>query len=226
MRILNFNIRFGGEKRTYKIVNYLLNNDFDMIVLTEFIKNNNGKEIIDKLVDRGYKTQPSHEEGKLGSFIASKEDFVTKKIEDRWVEVYIPKMDLYVLGVYVPDRLSTEKNLFWKKILDYAEMNLDKKVLITGDFKSCTKEDSANGTEYNSDDLNKLGELGYIDLWKYNSSEDSEGYTWFHYSGTGFKLDYAFVSPNLALTLEDVSVYSDSQIRESKISDHSPLVVI
>jgi len=226
MRILNFNIRFGGEKRTYKIVDYLLNNDFDMIVLTEFIKNDNGKEIIDKLVDRGYKTQPSNEDGKLGSFIASKEDFVTKKIEDRWVEVYIPKMDLYVLGVYISDSLGTEKNLFWKKILKYAEMNVDKKVLITGDFKSCTNEDFAYGTEYNADDLNKLGELGYIDLWKYNSSEDSEGYTWFHYSGTGFKLDYAFVSPNLALTLEDVSVYSDSQIRESKISDHSPLVVI
>ena len=226
MRILNFNIRFGGEKRTYKIVDYLLNNDFDMIVLTEFIKNDNGKEIIDKLVDRGYKTQPSNEDGKLGSFIASKEDFVTKKIEDRWVEVYIPKMDLYVLGVYISDSLGTEKNLFWKKILKYAEMNVDKKVLITGDFKSCTNEDFAYGTEYNADDLNKLGELGYIDLWKYNSSEDPEGYTWFHYSGTGFRLDYAFVSPNLALTLEDVSVYSDSQIRESKISDHSPLVVI
>ena len=42
MRILNFNIRFGCEKRTAKIVDYLLNNDFDMIVLTEFVKNDNG----------------------------------------------------------------------------------------------------------------------------------------------------------------------------------------
>jgi exodeoxyribonuclease-3 len=72
----------------------------------------------------------------------------------------------------------------------------------------------------------KLGELGYIDLWKYNSTAESMGYTWFHHSGTGFRLDYAFVSSKLAVTLEDVSVYSDSQIRESKISDHSPLVVI
>ena len=77
MRILNFNIRFGGEKRTYKIVDYLLNNDFDMIVLTEFIKNDNGKEIIAKLVEKGYKTQPSNENGELGSFIASKEEFIT-----------------------------------------------------------------------------------------------------------------------------------------------------
>ena len=226
MRILNFNIRFGGEKRTSKIVDYLLNNDFNMIVLTEFVKNDNGQEIITKLVEKGYKTQPSNENGELGSFIACKETFITKNIEDRWVEVYIPKMDLNVLGVYVPDQAGTEKDLFWKKILDYAEENVDKKVLITGDFNSCTKEDSGNQTEYNAKDLLKLGELGYIDLWKYNSTAESMGYTWFHHSGTGFRLDYAFVSSKLAVTLEDVSVYSDSQIRESKISDHSPLVVI
>jgi exodeoxyribonuclease-3 len=226
MRILNFNIRFGGEKRTSKIVDYLMSNDFDMIVLTEFIKNDNGKEIISKLVDKGYKTQPSNENGDLGSFIASREPFVVKTVEDRWVEIYIPTMDLYVLGVYVPDQLGFEKNSFWKKILDYAEKNVDKKVLITGDFNSCTKEDSANKTEYNAKDLIKLEELGYIDLWKYNATDDCKGYTWFHHSGTGFRLDYAFVSHELALTLEDVSVYSDSQIREAKISDHSPLVVI
>jgi exodeoxyribonuclease III len=226
MRILNFNIRFGGEKRTTKILDYLLNNDFDMIVLTEFIKNDNGQEIIDKLVEKGYNTQPSNEDGKLGSFIACKDTFKTLNVMDRWVEVYIPKMDLYVLGVYVPDHEGTEKDMFWKKILDYAEDNADKNVLITGDFNSCTGEDSSNGTAYNAEDLIELGELGYIDLWKYNPKEDSKGYTWFHHSGTGFRLDYAFVSTKLALSLEDVSVYSDSQIREAKISDHSPLVVI
>ncbi len=226
MRILNFNIRFGCEKRTAKIVDYLLNNDFDMIILTEFVKNDNGKEIISKLVDKGYKTQPSNENGALGSFILCKEVFLTKNVEDSWVEVYIPKMDLYVLGVYVPDTSGVEKNQFWKKILDYAEKNNDKKVLITGDFNSCNKEDTGIKSEYNSKDLLKLGELGYIDLWKYNSKDESDRYTWFHYSGTGFKLDYAFVSSKLTATLEDVSIYSDSQIRKSKISDHSPLVVI
>jgi len=225
MRILNFNIRFGGEKRTQKIVDYLLNNDFDLIVLTEFIKNDNGLKIIDRLIDKGYNTQASNEDGNMGSFVASKFDFITN-VENRWVEVYIPKIDLYVLGVYVPDQVGTEKNLFWKKILDYAEKNIDNNVLIMGDFNSCTKEDSANGTEYNAKDLIKIGELGYIDLWKYNPTEESKQYTWFHNSGTGFRLDYAFVSPKFAVTLKDVYVYHDSQIRDSKISDHSPLVVI
>ncbi len=225
MRVLNFNIRFCGEKRTSKIVDYLLGNDFDMIVLTEFIKNDNGNGIIRKLVEKGYKTQPSNMDSGMGSFIASKETFVTKNITDRWVEVYIPKIDLHVLGVYVPDNVGMEKNLFWKKILDYARGNVNKKVMITGDFNRCTKEDSSNESGY-SKELMKLEELGYIDLWKYNETVESGGYTWFHPPVNGFRLDYAFVSPELALTLEDVSIYSDSQIRKSKLSDHSPLVVV
>jgi exodeoxyribonuclease III len=62
-------------------------------------------------------------------------------------------MDLNVLGVYIPVSRGTEKNLFWKKILEYSKKNIDKNLLIMGDFNSCTKDDSANGTDYNPKDL-------------------------------------------------------------------------
>ena len=75
-------------------------------------------------------------------------------------------MDLNVLGVYIPVNGGTEKNLFWKNILDYSEKNIDKNVLIMGDFNSCTKENSANGTDYNPKDLIKLEEL---DTWTYGN---------------------------------------------------------
>lgn len=96
---------------------------------------------------------------------------------------------------------------------------MDKNVLIIGDFNSCTKEDSANKTEYNPK------ELGYIDLWKYYSNETSDRYTWYHPTGPGLRLDYAFVSPKYAATLEDVFTYQNTEIRESKLSDHSPLLI-
>ena len=54
---------------------------------------------------------------------------------------------------YIPVNGGTEKNLFWKKILDYSEKNIDENVLMIGDFNSCTKEDSANRTDYNPNDL-------------------------------------------------------------------------
>ena len=64
-----------GRKEPQKYVDYLLGNDFDMIILTEFIKNDNGNAIIRKLVEKGYKTQPSNRDSGMGSFIASKESF-------------------------------------------------------------------------------------------------------------------------------------------------------
>jgi exonuclease III len=224
MKFLNFNIRLGGQSRTPQIIDYLLCNDFDMIVLSEFILDKHGKEIIQKLANNGYKTQPSNKEG-YGLLIASKKDFKTKKLEDMWAEVYIPEMDLYVLGIYVPDQPGADKSLFWKKIIEYAAKNTKENVLITGDFNSCGKEDSSNGTEYYAKDLMKLEELGYSDLWKCYSKDKVNRYTWFYYSGEGFRLDYAFVSPKLAASLQEVIAYHNFDLRTSKVSDHSALCV-
>ncbi len=222
MRILNFNTRFGGEKRTYKIVDYLLNNEFDLIILTEFIKNDNGSEIIEKLISKGYKTQPSNNKGDLRPFIASKKSVVVKAVEDRWVEVYVPEMDLHVLGVYVPSS-ETGKDLFWKKILDYAGNNSDKQVMITGDFNTDNSSTDQTGSDSN---LGKLEGLGYLNLWKYNSINEMKPYPVEKPNDDGFKLDHAFISSGLAAILEDVSIYPDAKIRKTKSSDNSPLVVI
>jgi exonuclease III len=71
----------------------------------------------------------------------------------------------------------------------------------------------------------KLEELGYTDLWKYAPTDDYDRFTWFYHDGTGFRLDYAFVSPHLSTILKEVSVFHDHELRKSKISDHSALVV-
>ena len=226
MRILNFNIRFGGQKRTPEIINYLINNDFDLIILTEFVKNNNGKDIIHNLISQGFNTQASNEDGGYGSFIASKNKFLTKSIEDRWIEVYIPEMDLHVLGVYVPDQPGVNKNIFWQKILDYAAEHNHENVLITGDFNSCTKEDSSNGTEYYAKELKELEDLEYNDLWKNYSKDESDRYTWVYHSGDGFRLDYAFVSQQLAQRFNEIKVWHESEIRKNKVSDHSPQCIV
>ncbi len=225
MHIVNFNIRQGGASRTNEILKYLLINDFDLIVLTEFINNANGKIIINELENKGYKTQPSNPVNGYGSFIACKENFKTENISDRWVEVDIPNFDLRVLGVYVPDKMSKIKNDFLKKVLDYCKNHIHENVLLMGDFNSCTKEDSSNNNEFNAKDLRELEELGWIDLWKQYHTDNSDVYTWFYHSGAGFRLDYAFIFPIMDPILEKVSAYHDSEIRKSKISDHAPIIV-
>lgn len=225
MKLISFNLRFGGQKRTPQIIDYLLKEDADLLVLTEFMMNDNGGKIIQKISENGYKTKPSNDDGSMGSFIASKNDFHSKSVFDRWTEVYFPENDLYVLGVYVPDQPGEEKNLFWNKMLEYAENNIQENVLITGDFNSCTKEDSSNATEYYAKQLMELEEMEYIDMWKKYSKEGSPRYTWFYHSGDGFRLDYAFISPKLAASIDTVIVYHDFKVRETKISDHLPVIL-
>lgn len=67
--------------------------------------------------------------------------------------------------MYVPDQPGKLKNDFWSKILEYSLKNQKKNILISGDFNSCTSEDSSNQIQYNFHDLIKLGELGYT--WTY-----------------------------------------------------------
>ncbi|MDO9045521.1 MAG: hypothetical protein Q7U35_09470 [Methanobacteriaceae archaeon] len=162
MKIINLNIRSGGSKRRNPlIIDYLLKNEPDLIILTEFIYNESGKQIIEELESHGYQTQPSNIDGGYGSFIASKIEMNVEKVEDRWSEVYLPEFDLYVLGAYFPAQVGKEKNDFWKKVLEYSEKNSNKNILITGDFNSCNKDDSENMTEYNPQDLKKLESLIY-----------------------------------------------------------------
>ena len=60
-----------------------------------------------------------------------------------------------------------------------------------------------------------LEELGYIDIWKSNQDHEYDRYTWYHPTGTGFRIDYIFVSAMLGASLHEVYGFQDS--RESKI---------
>lgn len=226
MKIINLNIRSGGSKRRNPLIlDYLLKNKPDLIILTEFIYNESGKQIIAELESHGYQTKPSNIDGAYGSFVASRIEMIVEKVEDRWCEVYLPEFDLYVLGAYFPAQVGKEKNDFWKKILECSEKNSNKNILIAGDFNSCTADDSENRTEYNPHDLKKLESLNYTDLWKIISADNAHKYTWFYHDNTGFRIDYAFVSCELYSKIKEVSVIHDSNVRESKISDHLGMIV-
>ncbi|MBU4606970.1 MAG: endonuclease/exonuclease/phosphatase family protein [Methanobacterium sp.] len=195
------------------------------MVLTEFINKESGNEIIKVLESKGYQTQASNLDGGYGSLIASNMNFITVNSEDRWLEVYLSELDLYVLGVYIPNQPGKIKNDFWSKILEYSLKNQDKNILITGDFNSCTREDSSNHNEYNPLDLKKLEESGYIDLWKHGHRDEGERFTWFYHDGTGFRLDYFLASPGLYSKLNGFKVSHDKGVRENGISDHSAILL-
>jgi exonuclease III len=197
MKLLSLNLRYGGQSRTDSILNYINNQQPDILVLGEYKDDVNGQKMKTTLQEEGFYFEESGDKV-LGVLVASKHPFTTIDKNPRWVEIELKDNDLKVLGVYVPTGSGDKefKDSFWLKILNYARENQDKNCIITGDFNSCGKEDTMNLT-YSEKELKELLSLNWIDSWASYKNDDSERYTWFSNAGNGFRLDYIFLSPKL-----------------------------
>ena len=70
-----------------------------------------------------------------------------------------------------------------------------------------------------------FGPLGFVDAFRVkNQSEDQ--YTWWSNRGqawannVGWRIDYQVITPGLTDSVHDVAIY-----RETKFSDHAPLLI-
>ena len=224
MKLISLNLLWGGQNRTESILNYLLDHNVDLIVLSEFKNDKNGILIKETLKNEGYNFEDSNDEN-LGVLVAAKHPFTLIEKETRWVEIELIDTDLKVLGVYVPtgSRDKQVKDAFWQKILKYAKENQKNSCIITGDFNSCGKEDTMNLT-YNEKDLKELLSSDWVDSWASFKNDDSQRYTWYSHVGNGHRLDYTFLSPKLKELIEIVDINHDSKAREEGLTDHSPII--
>lgn len=225
MKLLSINLQHGGGKRIDRILDYLLKHDADFIVFGEYKNNFNGDKIREVFVKLGYSITTCNDEF-LGVMVASKYPFTLIEKEKRIVGIEIENLNLKIFGVYVPtgSKDKNYKHSVWQKILRITTNNQRIPSIIVGDFNSCTKDDSMNQTEYNAEDLIKIQKIGWIDSWAQYNNDNSERYTWFSSYKNGFRLDYAFISPELEKNVKNIHIYHDSDKR-NKITDHSPLVM-
>ena len=150
-----------------------------------------------------------------------------------------------LLGLHIPDvrpgrkggpetfvKSIGYKQLVWDSLIDYAREMLDsgRETIIAGDFNTgINAEDQSpdTGTYYLSDRMAELKRLkntqgrGLTDAWrKFHLIPGPEDYTWF-LDSSGFRLDYAFLTPGLGKALRSVE-YSHKE-RLKGLSDHSIL---
>jgi exodeoxyribonuclease III len=141
LRFVTLNLHWGGEKRIDSILDYLMGQNSDFLVLSEYKDNINGQKIKETLTNEGFSYKMSNDD-LLGVLIASKHDFTVIKRERRLVGIELSDYNLRILGVCVPTGSNDKrfKDVVWKKILQFAQENKDIPCIITGDFNSCTKE--------------------------------------------------------------------------------------
>lgn len=231
MKITSLNVNRASPERMERIATYLLQQRSDFYILTEFLQERKGAQLLMKNFERaGYKFI-----AKFGILLAGNQPFVCKSSTARWIEVTTGGW-LSLVGVYFPDKPGSEKDNFWHKVFAYANRNAQQNALVIGDFNSYTAKDAQSGTEkkaYSPHELRRLdSEFAWKDLWEYKTQKNTPNrYTWFSAANSGVRLDYAFVSPALATSKEHkISITHDAQAREKKpvkdgLSDHSAIVV-
>ncbi|WP_164670762.1 endonuclease/exonuclease/phosphatase family protein [Virgibacillus doumboii] len=231
LKLLTWNIRQGGKKAIHQIVDALITYNTDLMVITEYKENPSGKYLTDELYKKGWNyiasSQPPNKEN--GVLIASK--YPLEKIDPsfsphqgshRWNEVYIPSYDLFLLGVHVPNvNEKYDKQFHWDQVLHYAKQKEGSKCVIAGDFNTARRDEKEKAPRIYSSYISTLIDKGWVDAWK-NNNENSNDFTWYSTRNNGFRLDYMFISPVLAVKL--YTSYLSHHERMENYSDHSLLI--
>lgn len=225
MKIITQNLRHGGSARIQPLMDYVLSGSPDLLVLTEFQESNRSGESVKKVLSKhDYQFAYSEDGKRNGVLVAAKAPFVVENRDSRKVQIYIKEYELKVFGIYLPDKAGSEKDQYWQDVLKYAENNMNNRALMIGDFNSCLASDSENSSKYNAEDVKKLLDIGFVDAWE-SHNNDGNRYTWWSNHGTGFRLDYLFVSKALD---GDIEIYHEgktrNQIGDKWLSDHCSLI--
>ena len=152
-----------------------------------------------------------------------------------------------ILGLHIPDvrpgwagdperfaRSIEYKQIIWDALIGYARDRLDRgeDTIIAGDFNTgLNSEDqtSGGGNYYFSDRMAELKMLkdpsgqSLTDVWRAFHPQPSQGdFTWYN-GDEGYRLDYAFLTPELTVGLKDAEHSHEERL--NGLSDHSMLVV-
>ncbi|WP_345993942.1 exodeoxyribonuclease III [Sulfurimonas sp. HSL-1716] len=248
IEIISWNVNGIRAIATKEALKWLDERDTDILCLQEikasqdqipdtlFAKQHN--EIIINSADRkGYSG--------TATFSAIKSDYTStcKDIdtmnEGRIIEQHFG--DVALFNVYFPngqkdDERLSHKMKFYDDFLKHCEKLREegKSIIICGDVNTAHREIDLKNPKANSERsgflpierawIDKLLEHGYIDTFRYVHGDVEDAYSWWSYrfnaraNNAGWRIDYFFISEDLAENLEDAFILSDITG-----SDHCPV---
>lgn len=226
MKIVTINLRHGGANRIKRIGDYLLRNEADVIVLTEYRNNSSGAVLNDQLTAAGFQGffAPADDprKNRVAIFSPASASAVTMSPSagDTHRIVACEVGGLTVVGVYFA-QLSAKASLF--DYLNERPTPLQGDALVIGDFNTGLHFlDETGATFHCADRFQKMGERGYSDLWRLQHGGDAREFSWMSNQNNGFRIDHAMGTG--AIPSRTISCYYDHTTR-SELTDHSALWV-
>ena len=148
--------------------------------------------------------------------------------------------DFVLFNIYFPNGGASDERLkykldFYDYFIEYLNKFKNKKVIICGDYNTAhfsidlarpkENEENTGFMPIEREKLDKLVSAGFTDSFR-RFNKDSGNYTWWDYKtaarsrNVGWRIDYFFVSGNMAKNLKNAAVLKDVQG-----SDHCPVSI-
>lgn len=214
IRLLSWNIRAGGGKRIAGILDQIMRWQPTIIGLSEFRGTAASQWLATELAAAGYPYQQSTVDpatpAKNALLLAAKQPLSPISLPAmpqnplRWLPVQIATQPPLLLGLmHVPNYTTpTLKYPYLQALLEMVETWSHGPAILFGDTncgKHAIDEEKPSSPKFQRehDWIVGMEERGWIDAFRHIHGDRRE-YTWYSHRNNGFRLDYAFCSPDLA----------------------------
>ncbi len=244
-RIIFWNIRAGGGKRAAGILTQLREWQPNIIGLAEFRGTTASQWLADQIAEAGFSFQlnsvNADSPAKNALLLASQYPLQPIAVSamptnpERWILAQIETRPSFMLGLmHVPNYTTpTLKYPYLESVLEMVDTWDNGPALLAGDT-NCGKrgidEEKPSPPKFQRehDWIVGMEQRGWVDAFRHMHGDRRE-YTWYSHRNNGFRLDYAFCSPNLAPAVADGQHawgYDRSKPnRRDALSDHAALIV-
>ncbi len=230
MKVLAWNVRWGGQDRAARIVDAIADHAPAVVVLSEY-QPLGSAPILAALHAKGWShsvaNAPPPRRGGLAIMSRSPIHLSARShgltaFARHYLAAFLPEYGVELRAVYGPLH-NDPHDQFWTEVLADLRSEADRDVLLIGDFNSgASLADSPVSNVFCAHHFAQLPDAGYIDLWRAHAGIDAKEHTW-QGPKNPYRLDHAFGSASLRSRTSACS-YSHEE-RLSGISDHSILTV-
>jgi exodeoxyribonuclease III len=228
LRLLAWNIRHGGGARLAAIAEAIARHAADIVVISEYRGGDSAQRLGAALakLDYRYTTGLVPPPGRNGVLIAARRPFrdlgaLSEALAEPYRIVGIEIAGLRLFGVYMPNMLA--KVPYWQALVMALAADAAGPALAIGDFNTCRAYvDEPGAIDATAHFIDRVEAVGFCDLWR-RRNPDGREFSWYSTRGNGFRIDHAFLSPQLAACAGEVR-YSHTE-RLAGTSDHSPLIL-
>ena len=245
MRIVSWNIRSGGGRRVDAIADQLVRWQADVVALCEFRGTPPSQLLAQNLAESGLPhqlstadpEQPARNALLLASrFPLSQVNLAHAPTEPaRWLLAHVASQAPFHMGVmHVPNFVTKRKVPFHDAVLTVAYAWQWGPGLFIGDTNTglpILDEETRVFTPREEAWMRRLEELAWGDVFRKLHGE-TQAYTWYSPNGgNGFRLDQAFVNPQLMARVKDMRYVwgqgdgPKEQKRRDALSDHAAILL-